>query len=74
MALPSLSAESLPAICEDARPTSDSQENQLRKYHFHRQADGTYSTILTKQSIFCLRTVILFFEEELKGIAVNTHR
>ena len=75
MALLDLSAERLPTICDDARPTGDSQEDQLRKYHFHRQANGTLQYYIDKTEYLSAYVLAFsFFEDRLKGLAVTLYR
>lgn len=75
MALLNLSAERLPTVAEKARPTGDTEEEQQRKYHFHRQANGTLQYYIDRtQYLSAYVLAFSFFEDRIKALAVILYR
>ena len=70
-----LSAERLPTVAEKARPLGDSEEEQLRKYHFHPQANGTLQYYIDKTEYLSAYVLAFsFLEDRLKALAVTLYR
>ncbi len=70
-----LSAERLPPVAEKARPLGDSHEEQLSKYHFHRQANGTLQYYIDKTEYSSAYVLAFsFFEYRVKALSVTFYR
>lgn len=75
MVLINLSEERLPTVAEKARPIGDTQEEQLRKYHFHRQANGTLQYFIDRTEYLSAYVLAFsFFEDRVKALAVTLYR